>query len=98
MSARVYTNKDANLRVLQNKTLAVIGYGSQGHAHALNLQESGLRVIIGLYAGSKSARVARRQGFEVLPTAEAVRRLEDLGFHTPLGENAGCGPAKTRNS
>ena len=76
MPARVYTNKDANLRVLQHKTLAVIGYGSQGHAHALNLKESGLRVIVGLYAGSKSARVARRQGFEVLPTAEAVRRAD----------------------
>ena len=62
MPARVYTNKDANLRVLQHKTLAVIGYGSQGHAHALNLKESGLRVIVGLYAGSKSAlpAVARR--------------------------------------
>ena len=49
MPAKVYTNKDADLRILKNKTLAVIGYGSHGHAHAQNLKDSGLKVIIGLY-------------------------------------------------
>src|ERR1039457_1521662 len=72
--SKVYTDKDADLGVLKNKTLAVLGFGSQGHAHALNLKESGLKVIIGLYEGSKSIAVAREKGFEVFPTAEAARR------------------------
>ena len=74
MPAKVYTDKDADLSVLQNKTLAVLGFGSQGHAHALNLKDSGLNVIVGLYEGSKSIPVAREKGFEVYPTGEAVRR------------------------
>ena len=49
MPAKVYTDKDADLRVIKKKTLAIIGYGSQGHAHAQNLKDSGLNVIIGLY-------------------------------------------------
>jgi len=59
---------------LKNKTLAVLGFGSQGHAHALNLKDSGMKVIIGLYEGSKSIPVAKEKGFEVMSTAEAVRR------------------------
>ena len=59
MPAKVYTDKDADLGALKNKTLAVLGFGSQGHAHALNLKDSGLKVIIGLYEGSKSIPVAR---------------------------------------
>jgi len=74
MPAKVYTDKDADLSVLKNKTLAVLGFGSQGHAHALNLKESGLKVIIGLYEGSKSIPVAKENGFEVVTNAEAVRR------------------------
>jgi len=73
MPAKVYTDKDADLGIFRNKTLAVLGYGSQGHAHALNLKDSGCRVIIGLYPGSKSRRVARQHGFKVVSTAEAVR-------------------------
>ena len=68
MPAKVYTDKDADLGVLKIKTLAVLGFGSQGHAHALNLKESGLKVIIGLYEGSKSIEVAREKGFEVVST------------------------------
>ena len=63
MPAKVYTDKDADPSVLQNKTLAVLGFGSQGHAHALNLKESGFNVIIGLYEGSKSIAVAEEKGF-----------------------------------
>ena len=74
MPAKVYTDKDADLKHLQGKTLAVLGFGSQGHAHALNLKDSGCHVIIGLYEGSKSAPVAKSHGFEVVSTAEAVRR------------------------
>lgn len=74
MPAKVYTDRDANLSILQNKTLAVLGFGSQGHAHALNLKDSGLNVIVGLYPGSKSIPVAREKGFEVVTSGEAVRR------------------------
>ena len=83
MPAKVYTDNDADLNVLQNKTLAVLGFGSQGHAHALNLKDSGLHVIIGLYEGSKSVEVARQKGFEVFPTAEAVRRADVIMVALP---------------
>jgi ketol-acid reductoisomerase len=83
MPAKVYTDNDADLGVLQNKTLAVLGFGSQGHAHALNLKDSGLNVIIGLYEGSKSIPVARERGFEVVPTAEAVRRADVIFVALP---------------
>src|SRR5271169_5022120 len=82
-AAKVYTDKDANLAVLKNKTLAVLGFGSQGHAHALNLKESGCNVIIGLYEGSKSIPVAREKGFKVYPTAEAVRRADVIFVALP---------------
>ncbi len=83
MPAKVYTDKDADLGVLKNKTLAVLGFGSQGHAHALNLKDSGLKVIIGLYAGSKSIPVAKEKGFEVLTTAEAVKRADVIFVAIP---------------
>jgi ketol-acid reductoisomerase len=83
MPAKVYSDKDANLSVLKNKTLAVLGFGSQGHAHALNLKESGFNVIIGLYEGSKSIPVARERGFKVYPTAEAVRRADVIFVALP---------------
>src|SRR3989449_5806862 len=74
MAAKVYSDEDANLSSLKNKALAVLGFGSQGHAHALNLKDSGLNVIVGLYEGSKSISVAQEKGFEVVSTGEAVRR------------------------
>jgi ketol-acid reductoisomerase len=83
MPAKVYSDKDANLAVLKNKTLAVLGFGSQGHAHALNLKESGCNVIIGLYEGSKSIPVAREKGFKVYPTAEAVKRADVIFVAIP---------------
>ena len=83
MPAKVYTDKDADLNVLKDKTLAVLGFGSQGHAHALNLKESGLNVIIGLYEGSKSIPVAQEKGFEVVNTAEAVRRADVIFVALP---------------
>ena len=73
MAAKIYTDKDANLAALQGRTLAVLGFGSQGHAHALNLKDSGCKVIIGLYANSKSRQVAEEYGFAVHDTAEAVK-------------------------
>src|SRR5271169_5658867 len=83
MPAKVYTDNDADLSVLQNKTLAVLGFGSQGHAHALNLKDSGLNVIIGLYEGSKSIPVAQKKGFEVVSAAEAVRRADVIFVAIP---------------
>lgn len=83
MPAKVYTDKDADLRVLKKKTLAIIGYGSQGHAHAQNLKDSGLNVIIGLYPKSKSVKVARSQGFKVYDTAEAVKKADVIMLAVP---------------
>jgi len=83
MPAKVYTDKNADLGVFRNKTLAVLGYGSQGHAHALNLKDSGCKVIIGLYPGSKSRKVAKQHGFEVFDTPEAVRRADVIMVALP---------------
>jgi ketol-acid reductoisomerase len=76
MPAKVYTDKDADLGLFKDKTIAVLGYGSQGHAHALNLKDSGVKVIIGLYEGSKSKPVAEKHGFKVVSTAEAVQQAD----------------------
>jgi len=83
MPAKVYTDKDADLKPLMGKTVAVIGFGSQGHAHALNLKDSGIKVIIGLYPGSKSIPVAQSKGFEVYNTAEAVQRADVIMIAVP---------------
>lgn len=83
MPAKVYTDKDANLKFLKGKTVAVIGFGSQGHAHALNLKESGVKVIVGLYPGSKSIPVAKERGFKVLTTAEAVKAADVIFIAVP---------------
>ncbi|HIG80917.1 MAG TPA: ketol-acid reductoisomerase [Verrucomicrobiales bacterium] len=90
MPAKVYTDKDANLKNFKGKTLAVLGFGSQGHAHALNLKESGCKVIIGLYKGSKSRRVAKQKGFKVFDTAEAVRRADIIMVALPDTKQAAC--------
>ncbi len=74
--AKIYYQEDCNLSMLEGKTIAVIGYGSQGHAHALNAKESGCHVIIGLYEGSKSWDKAVKQGFEVYTAAEAAKKAD----------------------
>lgn len=74
--ANIYYQEDCNLAMLDGKTIAVIGYGSQGHAHALNAKESGCNVIIGLYEGSKSWAKAEAQGFEVYTAAEAAKKAD----------------------
>ena len=76
MANRIFYQEDCNLGLLDGKTIAIIGYGSQGHAHALNLQESGCNVIIGLYEGSKSWKKAEEQGFKVYTSAEAAKMAD----------------------
>ncbi len=70
--ARMYYDEDANLDLLARKTVAIIGYGSQGHAHALNLKDSGMNVIVGLYPGSKSVAKAEAAGLTVKNVADAA--------------------------
>ncbi len=70
--AKMYYEKDCDLGLLNGKTIAVIGYGSQGHAHAQNLRDSGVNVIVGLYEGSKSAIKAREDGFTVMKAGDAA--------------------------
>ena len=76
MANRIFYQEDCNLSLLDGKTIAIIGYGSQGHAHALNAKESGCNVIIGLYEGSKSWKRAEEQGFEVYTAAEAAKKAD----------------------
>src|SRR5690606_15193004 len=82
MAVKVYLEKDADLSILKEKTIAVIGYGSQGHAQAQNLRDSGLNVIIGLRAG-KSADKAKNDGFEVLSVSEATKRADVVQILMP---------------
>ena len=74
--SKIYYQEDCNLSMLDGQTIAIIGYGSQGHAHALNLKESGCNVIVGLYEGSRSWKRAQEQGFEVYTAAEAAKRAD----------------------
>lgn len=81
--AIMYYDQDANLELLTGKKVAVIGYGSQGHAHALNLKESGIDVRVGLYKGSKSWKAAEEAGLRVLEVAEAVKEADYTMMLTP---------------
>ena len=74
--AKMYYEKDCNLDALNGKVIAIIGYGSQGHAHALNLRDSGCNVIVGLRKGGKSWPVAEKDGFEVYTVAEAAKKAD----------------------
>lgn len=74
--AKIYYLEECNQKLLEGKTVAIIGYGSQGHAHALNLRDSGVKVIVGLYEGSKSWKKAEEQGFEVYTSAEAAKKAD----------------------
>ena len=73
MANRIFYQQDCDLSKLTGKTVGIIGYGSQGHAHALNLKDSGVRVVVGLYEGSKSWAKAEAQGLTVMTAAEAVK-------------------------
>src|SRR2546428_9121103 len=81
--ATVYYDTDADPRALRGKTIAVIGYGSQGHAHAQNLRDSGCDVVVGLQAGSKSWAKAELDGFTVRETADAARGADVIALLVP---------------
>ena len=81
--AKLYYDKDINDEVLRDKIVSVIGYGSQGHAHAQNLKDSGFSVIVGLYSGSKSKDQAEADGFEVYSIAEAVKKSDLISMCIP---------------
>ncbi len=81
--ARMYYDSDANLDLLAGKTIAIIGYGSQGHAHALNLKDSGMNVIIGLYPGSKSEAKATQAGLTVKSVADAAKAADFIMILLP---------------
>src|SRR6195256_78769 len=83
MAVRIYRDRDVDLAWLKRKTCAVIGFGAQGHAHALNLRDSGMKVVVGLYRGSKSRVRAKRNRLKVLDTAEAVRRSDIIFLALP---------------
>lgn len=81
--ANVYYDKDAQMKVLKGKTVVILGYGSQGHAHAQNLRDSGVSVLIGLHEGSRSKKTAEKDGFEVLSVAKAVAKGDIIMFLMP---------------
>ena len=81
--AKIYYDKDADLSLLKDKTVAVIGYGSQGHAHALNLRDSGVKVIVGLYRGSKSWDKAESDGLKVYTVEEAAEKADIVAMLIP---------------
>ncbi|MEM1393943.1 MAG: ketol-acid reductoisomerase [Cyanobacteria bacterium P01_D01_bin.116] len=81
--ARMYYDSDANLDLLAGKTIAIIGFGSQGHAHALNLKDSGMNVIVGLYPGSKSAAKAKEGGLTVKSVADAAKEADFIMILLP---------------
>ena len=80
---KVYYDADCNMDLLKGKTVAIIGYGSQGHAHALNLKDSGVNVVVGLRPGSKSRAKAEEAGLTVLDTAEAAKAGDVIMILTP---------------
>lgn len=81
--AKLYYEADANLDLLNGKKVAVIGYGSQGHAHSLNLKDSGVDVIVGLYQGSKSWKIAEEAGLTVMETADAAKAADIIMILVP---------------
>jgi ketol-acid reductoisomerase len=83
MPTRIYVERDADMKGLRNKTCAVVGYGAQGHAHALNLKDSGVQVLVGLRPRSKSRTAAQKAGLEVVGVSEAARRGDVIFLALP---------------
>ncbi|MBI4627535.1 MAG: NAD(P)-binding domain-containing protein, partial [Candidatus Rokubacteria bacterium] len=83
MAAKIYYDQDADLGLLKGKKIAIVGYGSQGHAHALNLKDSGQDVVVGLYKGSKSWAKAEKEGLRVQTVNEAAQRADVIMILLP---------------
>ena len=83
MPATIYYEKDADLAVLKDKTVAILGYGSQGHAHAQNLRESGVNVVVGQRPGGANYELAKSHGFDPLPLDEATRQSDVINMLLP---------------
>ncbi len=81
--SKIYYQSDCDINLLKGKTVAIVGYGSQGHAHALNLRDSGVNVVVGLYEGSKSWAVAEKAGFKVMTAADATKAADIIMILTP---------------
>jgi len=81
--ANIFYSKDADPNLIKSKKVAVIGYGSQGHAHALNLQDSGVEVVVGLRPGSKSWSLAEAEGLNVKPVDQAAQWADTIMLLTP---------------
>jgi len=88
---KVYYDKDADLSIIKGKKVAIIGYGSQGHAHALSLRDSGVDVRVGLAANSKSREKAEAEGLKVLPVADAVKEADVERVIVVICKAAGTG-------
>ncbi len=83
MAAKIYYDKDADLAALKGKTVAIIGYGSQGHAHAQNLRDSGVKVVVGQRPGGKNYELAKSHGFEPVSAAEAAKQADVINILLP---------------
>ena len=89
--AEIFYDSDADLSVIQGKKVAIVGYGSQGHAHAQNLRDSGVQVVIGLKDGSKSTAKATEDGFEVKSVADAAAWADLIMILAPDQHQRGAG-------
>src|SRR5690606_19353137 len=96
--AEIFYDKDADLSIIQGKKVAVIGYGSQGHAHAQNLRDSGVEVRVGLKPDSKSVAKAEEAGFTVQPTAEAAKWADVVVILAPDQHQRGLYAADIRDN
>jgi len=95
--AKIYYESDCNFGLLKGKKIAVIGYGSQGHAHSLNLKDSGADVTVGLYEGSKSWEKVESAGLKVAKTADAVKDAKSRAQKIAEGTDKTIGTIKTAN-
>jgi len=91
---QVYYDKDADLKYIQNRKIAVIGFGSQGHAHAMNLADSGCNVVVGLKSTSASVAKAQKAGLRVLPVRQAAEEAEIVMILSPTNSRPACTKAK----
>ena len=87
---KVYYDKDANMDILKDKVVAIIGYGSQGHAHAQNLRDSGVNVVVGQRPGGANYALAKENGFEPLSAADAAKKADIIMLLLPDQHQAGA--------